>query len=133
MASVGDPETKEVRKFRADYIDHRISAKPLVEAVESLGDLAKLTILSPPTFAALQAELTRAANASEPYDVVHFDGHGLYDRKVGLGVWCFEDPKDAAKAEDRAMQLVYAKDLAGVMRDHRIHLVFLEACQSAQT
>ncbi len=122
------PEEKGVA-----YLDHRISAKPLVEAVEALGELAKLTILSPPTFAALQAELTRAADAGQSYDVVHFDGHGVYDRKVGLGALCFEDPKDADKLEDRAMELVYAKKLAEVMRDHRIPLVFLEACQSAQT
>src|SRR5262245_4115149 len=115
------------------YLDHRVSAKPLVEAVESLGELAKLTILSPPTFGALQSELTRATDAGRPYDVVHFDGHGVYDRKVGLGGLCFEDPKDADKLEDRAMQLIYAIDLADVMRDHRIPLVFLEACQSAQT
>jgi tetratricopeptide (TPR) repeat protein len=115
------------------YLDHRISAKPLVEAVEALGELAKLTILSPPTFAELQAELSRAADAGQPYDVVHFDGHGVYDRKVGLGGLCFEDPKETDKLEDRAMQLVYAKELAEVMRDHRIPLVFVEACQSAQT
>jgi CHAT domain-containing protein len=122
------PEEKGVA-----YLDHRVSAKPLVEAVESLGELAKLTILSPPTFATLQTELKRAADAGQPYDVVHFDGHGVYDRKVGLGGLCFEDPKDADKLEDRAMRLVYAKELAEVMRDHRIPLVFLEACQSAQT
>lgn len=122
------PEEKGVA-----YLDHRISAKPLVEAVEALGELAKLTILSPPTFAELQAELKRAAAAAQPYDVVHFDGHGVYDRKVGLGALCFEDPNDADVLEDRAMKLVYAGDLAEVMRDHRIPLVFLEACKSAQT
>src|SRR5262249_27568972 len=122
------PEEKGVA-----YLDHRVSAKPLVEAVEALGELAKLTILSPPTFAALQTELTRGADAGQPYDVVHFDGHGVYDRKVGLGGLCFEDPKDADKLENRAMKLVYAGELAQVMRDHRIPLVFLEACQSAQT
>lgn len=128
----------------AGYIDHRISAKPLVEAIENLGDLAELTILTPPTFAALEAELTRASDAGHPYDVVHFDGHGVYDRKVGLGALCFEDPKDADKLEEREMQLVYGavsdaerakgkSGLAEVMRDHRIPLVFLEACQSALT
>ena len=122
------PEEKGVT-----YLDHRISAKPLVEAVESLGELAKLTVLSPPTFAELQAELTRAADAGQPYDVVHFDGHGVYDRRVGLGGLCFEDPKDAENVENRGMKLIYAGELAQVMRDHRIPLVFLEACQSAQT
>ena len=36
---------------RIGYIDHRISARPLTEAVESLGDLARLTVLQPPTYA----------------------------------------------------------------------------------
>ena len=39
------------------YIDHRASAKPLVEAVASLGDLIELTVLTPPTLPALEAEL----------------------------------------------------------------------------
>src|ERR1043166_3309045 len=115
------------------YIDHRITAKPLVEALESLGELAKLSILTPPTFKALEERLDEAAEAGEPFDVVHFDGHGVYDRKVGLGALCFEDPKDAEKLEGRAVELVHAEKLAEVIRDHRIPLVFLEACQTAKT
>jgi hypothetical protein len=80
---------------RTGYIDHRISAKPLVEAVAELGALATVTLLIPPTFPALQQELTRASKAGQPYDVVHFDGHGIYNARVGLGQLCFEDPKDA--------------------------------------
>jgi hypothetical protein len=114
------------------YIDHRASARPLVAAVEHLGELAALTVLTPPTFQAMQEELQRAADAGRPYDVVHFDGHGVYDPRQGLGALCFEDAKDADKLTERAAQLVYASDLAAVMRDHRIPLVFLDACQTAQ-
>ncbi|MCG3157100.1 MAG: hypothetical protein DKINENOH_03731 [bacterium] len=113
------------------YIDHRVSAKPLVEAVAALGDLAALTVLSPPTLAALRDELKRASEANQPYDVVHFDGHGVYDREHGLGALCFEDPQDADKLHHRGMQLVHASDLAADLRDYRIPVVFLEACQSA--
>jgi hypothetical protein len=60
-----------------------------------LGALATVTLLIPPTFPALQQELTRASKAGQPYDVVHFDGHGIYNARVGLGQLCFEDPKDA--------------------------------------
>jgi len=66
------------------YIDHRVSARPLVEAVENLGDLARLTVLQPPTYAALQQAL-QDGDEGHPYDVVHFDGHGVYDRRLGLG------------------------------------------------
>jgi tetratricopeptide (TPR) repeat protein len=115
------------------YIDHRISARPLVDAVESLGALARLSVLTPPTFGALQDALKSADEAGEPYDVVHFDGHGIYDRRVGLGGLCFEDPKDVEKLTERSMELIHAERLAGVVRDYRVPLVFLEACQSAKT
>ncbi len=114
------------------YIDHRASAKPLVEALESLGELATLTVLTPPTLSALRTELKRAADAQQPYDVVHFDGHGVYDREHGLGALCFEDPNGLDKLDRREMQPVYADDLASDLRDHRIPLIFLEACQSAK-
>ncbi len=115
-----------------EYIDHRISARPLIEAIEHLGELATLTVLNPPTFPALQETLKKAAEAGRRFDVIHFDGHGVYDRKVGLGGLCFEDPKDSEKPTGRAMQLVHAEELAQVIRAHRIPLVFLEACQSAK-
>lgn len=115
-----------------DYIDHRISARPLVEAIEHLGELTTLTVLNPPTFPALQETLQKATEAGQRFDVIHFDGHGVYDRKVGMGGLCFEDPKDSEKPMKRAMQLVHAEKLAQVIRDHRIPLVFLEACQSAK-
>jgi hypothetical protein len=122
------PEEKGV-----GYIDHRVSACPVVEAVESLGELARLTVLAPPTFGALEEVLKAADEVGEPYDVVHFDGHGIYDRRVGLGGLCFEDPNDAQKLVGRAMELIHAERLAGVVRDYRVPLVFLEACQSAKT
>ena len=78
-----------------------------------------------------------------PYHVLHFDGHGVYDHQHGLGALCFEDPKDSDKLEQRAMQLVYAKyqdgnadsekNIASLLTDYRVPLVFLEACQTAQT
>lgn len=46
------PETAQI-----SYIDHRVSARPLVDAVERLGALVELTILTPPTLTALQQAL----------------------------------------------------------------------------
>ncbi|HEY3227755.1 MAG TPA: tetratricopeptide repeat protein, partial [Roseiflexaceae bacterium] len=107
-------------------------ALPLVEAVESLGELVTLTVLTPPTFAALEHAL-RTAPDGQQFDVVHIDGHGVYDREHGLGALCFEDPKDAEKIQKRAMQLIHAEKLAAVIRNYRIPLVFLDACQTAKT
>jgi hypothetical protein len=112
------------------YPDHRISARALTEAVESLGDLARLTVLQPPTYAALERAL-QDGDGGYRFDVVHFDGHGLYDRRLGLGGLCFEDPNDHDKWEQRTLDFVDAARLAGLVRQHRIPLVFLEACQTA--
>lgn len=105
------------------YIDHRISALPLVAAIEELGALVDLTILSPPNFPALEMAL-----GQKQFDVIHFDGHGIYDPRLGLGALCFEDPQDNEKHSN-----IDAQKLAEVIRDHRVPLVFLEACQSAQS
>src|SRR5262249_55566464 len=67
----------------------------------------------------------------EPFDVVHFDGHGVYDKQYGLGALCFEHPDDHDKLEKRRHQSIDAQKLAAIVRDHRAGLLFLEACQSA--
>jgi tetratricopeptide (TPR) repeat protein len=115
------------------YLDHRASALPLVEAMEDLGGLVRLHVLSPPTLSALREEIDRARTAREPYHVVHFDGHGVYDRRVGLGGLCFEDPEDTGKFEKRRHKTIFTSDLGPLLRDHRIPLVFLDACQTAQS
>src|SRR5579875_49340 len=116
----------------ASYIDHRSSARPLVEALSRLGELAELKFLEPATFPALEAELLRAAGAGERYHVVHFDGHGVYERVHGLGQLVLEDPADVEKLEARGSQLVDAEEIARIVRDHRVPLFFLEACQTAK-
>ncbi|MEK6304456.1 MAG: TIR domain-containing protein [Acidobacteriota bacterium] len=128
------PRPEEENRF--GYIDHRISARPLIEAVEGLGELVTVTVLTPPTFPALEEALQKAGEVTQPFDVVHFDGHGVYDQGHGLhglGALCFEDPNEMEKLELRKVQLVHAEKLAEVIRDHRIPLIFLEACQSAKS
>ncbi len=113
------------------YIDHRLSALPLVEAMEALGGLVNVHVLSPPTLPALREELDRASREAKPYHVVHFDGHGVFDRRAGLGGLCFEDPQDTGKLDNRRHLTVFTDELGPLLRDHRIPLVFLEACQTA--
>ena len=121
------------------YIDHRVSARPLVEALAPLGELAELCILNPPTYAALSAELDRAEKDGKPYHVVHFDGHGVFDRsrrdgpggRQGLGALVFEHPDDLGKLFRRRHETVDCEKLATLIKDRRVPLFFLEACQSA--
>ena len=115
------------------YLDHRVSAKALVQAVADLGtDLVKVDLLSPPTFPAMTAALQRARAENDPYEIVHFDGHGVYDRRVGLGALCFEDPCDGEKLGQRLLTLIHAPELAAELKHYGVPLIFLEACQTAQ-
>ena len=88
---------------RAGYLDHRVSALPLVEALATLGGRVELEILGTPTLAGLSEAL---ATAERPYHVVHFDGHGIYNRERGLGALCFENPADADQLEGRSTDRV---------------------------
>jgi len=119
----------------AAYIDHRASAAPLVEAISALGALADFTILHPPTFPAMAEELRRAREEEKrPYHLVHFDGHGVYDQKNGLGALIFENAEDAAadKPFGRRSQKIDADELAKALNEQRVPCFFLEACQTAQ-
>ena len=113
------------------YLDHRASALPLVEATEHLGGLLRLQVLGQATLGALRQELERARAAGKPYHVLHFDGHGVYDRRSGLGGLCFEHPDDMDRLDYRRHVTVTTNELGPLLQHHRIPLVFLEACQTA--
>jgi hypothetical protein len=115
-----------------DYIDHRVIALPMTEAIAELGDLTQLSILSPPTFPALRIALEEAERRDKPFHVVHFDGHGVFDKRKGLGGLVFEDPQDLGKVSERRHEIIDAAEMATLMRERRVPLVSLNACQSAQ-
>ncbi len=119
----------------AGLIDHRAATRALLEAVDALGDLAELHILESPTFPALTQKIREAKNLGKPFSVVHFDGHGVFDKNKGLGALCFESAEEAEqeKITERATAIVDAKELAAELDQLRIPLFFLDACQSAQT
>ena len=117
----------------AAYIDHRVSSKPLVEAFLRLGERAEVEILGECTLAGMSRALREAREAGRSFHAVHFDGHGVYHRKTGLGALCFEDPEDLKKLKDRAVDLVSAEQLAEVLREFRVALMVMEACQSAKS
>jgi CHAT domain-containing protein len=89
-------------------------------------------VLSEGTVRALREALDAGEREGRPYQVVHFDGHGIYDRKTGLGRLCFEDAEDAAKGLlERKAHRVGADEIGALLRDYRVPLIVLEACQSA--
>ncbi len=118
-------------------VGYRMVARPLLERLDAVRGDVDLVVLRPPTLEALKRELAAARAEGRPFQVVHFDGHGiLAGRAPGLlgqstmlrapageGVLVFEKPEGGP---DR----VSAGSLASVLRDAEVPLVVLNACQS---
>lgn len=106
-----------------------------------------LDVLRPATFGRLAEVLRAARDAEQPYDVVHFDGHGTYldasgvgkvavsSRTYGLaaparpgrhGYLLFEKPDSVNNQE-----LVDGPTLAGLLVEAQVPVLVLNACRSA--
>jgi hypothetical protein len=79
-------------KFHQDEPDRRAARTQLLRELPfrwqapHLAREVGLTVLRPPTFDALRQAVKQAADAGEPFHVVHFDGHGVMpSRLVGGG------------------------------------------------
>ena len=101
-----------------------------------------LSVLRPPTFEALRQTIKQAADAGNPFHVVHFDGHGAMPGRStggaggvavggrppmmtgpGEGLLAFEQP--GGGNDD-----VTASKIAAVLAEGRVPVVVLNACQS---
>jgi tetratricopeptide (TPR) repeat protein len=105
-----------------------------------------LDVLRPPTYEQLATTLRIAKEASRPYHIVHFDGHGVYADPAALasagklltslkmdggatgahGFLMFEDPDSKTGSE-----FVDGFKLGTLLRDSAVPLLVLNACQSA--
>ena len=107
----------------AGFIDPRSISTPLLDALDALPEQFEVEFLRPPTLTALDARLR---DESLPrVHIVHFDGHGVYDKGVGLGFLLFED-------DEFQMHRVDAEQLGTLLNRSGIPLMVLNACQSAQ-
>ncbi len=120
------------KKAGTGYFDHRISALPLIEALETIGNLVDIRVLVPPTLPALEKELQEADQAGKPYHIIHFDGHAISSTPSGMGGVFFESPAEVKKLEKRKGVVVDAKKLADVINKNHIPLLFLAIGPSAQ-
>ncbi|MGE3541105.1 MAG: tetratricopeptide repeat protein [Candidatus Tectimicrobiota bacterium] len=116
------------RPDNAGFIDPRHSSRALLEALTSLDDHVRVEFCRPPTLARLEEMLAEADGA---YDIVHFDGHGTYDRLLGLGLLLFETLQRPGQARVAA-DPVRADRLGHLLARYTIPLVILEACRSSE-
>jgi CHAT domain-containing protein len=99
-----------------------------LDALTSLGNNVTVEFWRPPTLARLEEILAESDGA---YDIIHFDGHGNYDRLLGLGVLLFEKAQQPGQARVD-VDPVRADDLGNLLARYRIPLVVLEACRSGE-
>ena len=111
------------------FIDPRLTSASLLDAVQPLGDEVQVDFVRPPTLVRLQEML--AAAGDDPYQIVHFEGHGTFLPDVEIGALCFEQPDTAASAlAESQTDYVRADRLGQILAAHRVPLVILEACRS---
>ena len=120
-------------------VGYQMVARPLLERLDAVRGEVDLTVLRPPTFDALRQAVKQAADAGEPFHVVHFDGHGVMPGRSagggaaggrpammagpGEGVLAFEKPGGGSDH-------VGASKVAAVLAEGRVPVVVLNACQS---
>jgi tetratricopeptide (TPR) repeat protein len=132
-------------------VPFRSVASHLVRLSRGAREAFRLDVLRPPTFAELGRVLEAARAAGEPYQVVHFDGHGAWldaqaaggevpaggfspnqfsmvspPRPGSHGFLVFEDPGGGGK-----QQLVDGPALGGLLAGAGVEVLVLNACRSA--
>jgi tetratricopeptide (TPR) repeat protein len=111
------------------FIDPRLTTQALVTALDPLKENVRLDFCRPPTLARMEEMLREAQTAGDPYDLVHFDGHGDFLPGLQLGALCFEKPDDGSG--ESKTDRIGADRLGDLLAQHKIPLVVLEACRSA--
>ncbi|MBL1102653.1 tetratricopeptide repeat protein [Streptomyces coffeae] len=122
-------------------VSYRMIARPLLQRLEAVRGRVELVVLRPPTLEKLEQVLRAAQEAGEPFQIVHFDGHGEFGRPssqaggTGWGQTASQvDGRQGMLAfEDRAggTDRVAADRVARVLAVARVPVVVLNACQSA--
>ena len=102
-------------------IGYQMIARPLMERLDAVRGEVDLVVLRPPTLDALRATLADAAEAGEPFHVMHFDGHGALHGSYGLLV---------LEGRNGGPHPVSASRMAAVLKDTGVPVVVLNACQS---
>ncbi len=113
------------RPTDAHFIDPRNSIMPMLDALAAIPD-GQVTVdfCDPPTLPQLEKNISQARKEKKPYHIVHFDGHGTYMPKTGVGALAFEN--EQAKTE-----LVPGTRLGDLLSRLDVPLVLLEACRGS--
>jgi tetratricopeptide (TPR) repeat protein len=122
-------------------VGYQMIARPLLRRLEAVRGQVDLVVLRPPTLEHLERTLEEAREAGEPFQIVHFDGHGVFGEAPGGGGggWpssvMFNGPGPqgmlAFEKATGGSDLVPAGRVAQVLKKAQVPVVVLNACQSA--
>jgi tetratricopeptide (TPR) repeat protein len=125
------------RPAGAADVGYRMIARPLLERLAAVRGRVELVVLRPPTLDSLTKVLQEAKAAGKPFQVVHFDGHGVLAGRRLAGAAApemYEDPAAEGtlvfQAADGSGDPVPASRVAQVLAAARVPVVVLNACQS---
>jgi hypothetical protein len=122
----------------ANDVGYRMIARPLLDRLEVVRGRVELVVLRPPTLENLGKVLSNARTAGEPFQVVHFDGHGVLTGRPGEvrpgAPLTFSHPAEQGMLIFETLgggpEQVSAGDVAQVLASAQVPLVVLNACQS---
>ena len=107
-------------------VGYHMIARHLLPLIGTSGKAVDMVILRPPTLDRLREALADAVLAGEPFQVVHFDGHGALGAGPGsAGTLIFEGPRGGAHR-------VSADKVAEVLAAGGVPVVVLNACESGR-
>lgn len=133
------------RPRAGDDVPFRSIASRIVKTLsDEAREFVQLDVLRPPTFEQLSKVLHQAKARGQPYHIVHFDGHGVYEEVSRLADWLkrlsplilgaggkhgflvFENPLNKDN-----VQYVDGATLGKVLTDNDTPVLILNACRSA--
>ncbi|NDU77933.1 CHAT domain-containing protein, partial [Actinomadura sp. DSM 109109] len=123
-----------------DDVGYQMIARPLLERLDAVRGNVDLVVLRPPTLDRLHETLLEAAEAGKPFQIVHFDGHGVFGgghtHAAGRDPLTFTGPAPQGilvfEKPEGGPDHVEAGRVAQVLAEGRVPVVVLNACQSGQ-
>jgi len=115
------------RPVGAGFLDPRADARAVMDALEeNAPGRVSVEFLRPATLRNLSERLENLGkHRNKPrVDILHFDGHGMFDKTEKTGFLLFENRSSGGNP-------VSADALSKLLSEHQISLLLLSACQSS--
>ncbi|HEX5716908.1 MAG TPA: CHAT domain-containing protein [Thermoanaerobaculia bacterium] len=126
------------RPYGRGDVRYRTIARPLLERLQPVAGEVSLDVLRPPTFADLKRKLAEARDEGEPYQILHFDGHGDFGKRPlggGGGSLRYEPASQGYlvfETEAGDDDPVSAEQIATLLAQARVPLLVFNACKSGR-